>query len=115
VLINQLPQAIFVASLVMAFLVAFGALALPASLQERWAGEPVAILIRFELLGEVRTVSAELLTVSALLSGIVGLYFTGLALTDATYRAEDVTSVVSELRRLLAARAVYLAALGRER
>jgi hypothetical protein len=111
VLVSQLLQATFVALLLMAFLVAFGLMALPASVQEGWVGEPVRILARFDLLGEVRTLSAELLTVTALLSGIVGLYFTGLALTDAGYRVEHVTRVVGELRRLLSARALYLAAL----
>ena len=82
-LVNQLLQSVFVALLVMAFLVAFGLLALPASVQEGWIGEAVNVVTVFELLGEPRTVSAELLTVSALLSAIVGLYFTGLALTDA--------------------------------
>jgi hypothetical protein len=51
--------------------------------------------------------------VSALLSGIVGLYFTGLALTDPTYRGEHFTAVVGELRMLLAARALYRAELSR--
>lgn len=111
VLVNQLLQSVFVALLVMAFLVAFGLLALPASVQEGWIGEAVNVVTVFELLGEPRTVSAELLTVSALLSAIVGLYFTGLALTDATYRAEHFTLVVAELRSLNATRTVYLAAL----
>jgi len=49
--------------------------------------------------------------VSGLLSGIVGLYFTGLSLTDATYRADHVTSVVAELRTVISARALYRSAL----
>lgn len=53
--------------------------------------------------------SAELLSVSALLSGIVGLYFTGLALTDAAYKAEHFTTVLGEVRQLLSVRAIYLA------
>jgi hypothetical protein len=111
VLINQLLQSTFVAVLVLGFLVAFGLIVVPASVQATWIGAPVIELVRLDLLGEARVLSAELIAVSTLLSGIVGLYFTGLALTDATYRADHVTKVVGELRTLLAARALYLAAL----
>ena len=58
--------------------------------------------------------SEELLVVSALLGGIVGLYFCGLALTDPTYRAEQFDREVAEVRQLLAARAVYVDAMRSE-
>ena len=65
-----------------------------------------------DFLGEERRLSAELLTVSGLLGGIVGLYFTGLAITDAaTQRSAEFRRAVSDVRQLLAVRAVYLAAL----
>ena len=111
VLINQLLQSTFVAVLVLGFLVLFGLIVVPASVQATWIGGPVSELIRLDFLGERRVLSAELIAVSTLLSGIVGLYFTGLALTDATYRADHVTKVVAELRTVLAARSLYLAAL----
>ena len=112
VLINQLLQSTFVALLVMAFLVVFGTIALPAEVQERWIGEPVSTLLRFELLGEERRLSGQLLTVSALLAGIVGLYFTGLAITEGgANRGDYFRRALAEVRQLLAARAVYLAAL----
>ena len=113
VLISQLLQSTFVSLLVLAFLVAFGLIVVPASVQATWMGAPVTALIEFELLGEPRILSAELLGVSALLSGIVGLYFTGLSLTDATFKTEHFTLVVGELRMLLSARALYLAAVQR--
>ena len=78
-----------------------------------WIGAPVTAVLEFQLLDEPRIVSAELLSVSALLSGIVGLYFTGLSLTDATFKAEHFMLVVGELRMLMAARALYLAAFRR--
>ena len=109
---NQLLQSTFV-SLLFAFLVAFGLIAVPSAVQATWIGGPVTVLAELDVLGEVRALSAELVTVSALLSGIVGLYFTGLALTDPTYRAEHFTAVVGELRMLLAARALYRAQLAR--
>jgi hypothetical protein len=111
VLVNQLLQSTFVSLIVMAFLVAFGLIVVPASVQVAWIGGPVTNLAEFGLIGEVRVLSAELLGVSGLLSGIVGLYFTGLSLTDATYRADHVTSVVGELRTVISARALYRAAL----
>ena len=110
-LISQLLQSLFVSLLVLAFLVAFGLIVVPASVQAAWMGAPVTALVQFELLGEPRVLSAELLGVSALLSGIVGLYFTGLALTDPTFKSEHFTLVVGELRMLLSARALYLVAL----
>ena len=114
VVVNQLLQSFFVALLVMAFLVAFGLIVVPASVQFQWIGGPATVLLEFELLDEVRVLSAELLSVSALLSGIVGLYFTGLALTDAAYKAEHFTTVLSEVRQLLSVRAVYLAVVASE-
>ncbi len=114
VVVNQLLQSFFVALLVMAFLVVFGLIVVPASVQVQWMGGPVTALVEFELLGEVRVLSAELLSVSALLSGIVGLYFTGLALTDSAYRAEHFTTVLGEVRQLLSVRAVYLAEVASE-
>lgn len=114
VVLNQLLQSLFVALLVLAFLVIFGMIVVPASVQVQWIGGPVTTLLEFELLGEVRVVSAELLIVSALLSGIVGLYFTGLALTDSAYTAEHYTTVLSEVRQLLSVRAVYLAEVASE-
>ena len=109
-LFNQLLPAAFVAVTVAAALVIFGLLVLPGALLESWIGAPVRVVAEFHVLGESRTLSAELLTVSGLLSGIVGLYFTGLEVTDPTYRGEHLGRTVSEVGRLLAARAVYRAA-----
>jgi hypothetical protein len=111
VLINQLLQSTFVSLLVLGFLLAFGLIVVPGAVQAAWIGEPVNVLIQLHLFGEPRLLSVEMLFVCTLLSGIVGLYFTGLALTDPTYRSEHVTAVVGELQMLLGSRALYLAAL----
>ena len=66
-------------------------------------------MVRFVLLDEPRTLSLELLIVAALLGGMCGLYFMGLALTDATYRAEFNTRVVADIQRIMAVRSVYIA------
>ena len=52
---------------------------------------------------------------AAVLGGIVGLYFSGLAITDATYRSEGFDREVAGVREILAARALYLEALRRRR
>jgi hypothetical protein len=113
-LIGVLIQALSVSVLVMGFLTLFGLLAVPADVQAGWIGEPIRDLARVSLLGEERTITGELLTVSALLSGIVGLYFTGLAVTDNAYRGEYLDRLLAELRDLLAVRAWYLNSVVRD-
>ena len=111
VLINQLLQSTFVALLVMAFLLCSVSSRSPPRSRSDGSAQSVSTLLRFEMLGEERRLSGQLLTVSALLSGIVGLYFTGLAITEGAYRGDYFRRALAEVRQLLAARAVYLAAL----
>ncbi len=113
VAIPQLLQAVAVGVVVMGFLVLFALIAIPAPVQVAWIGGPTRDLFSFLMLDELRAVSEELLIVSAVLGGIVGLYFTGLATTDSTYRAEGFDREVSGVRQILAARALYRAALER--
>ena len=108
-LVSQLVQSLFVGLLVTLFLVALGVLAIPASVQEQWVGGPVRTLLGFELLGEPRLVSTELLVTAGLLGGVCALYFTGLALTDAAYRAEFHARVVAEVEEIMTVHAAYLA------
>ena len=105
--IGQLIQSLFVALMVMAFLIVFGLIALPGELQSRWIGEPAAAILEFELLDEVRTLSFELVVVTAILGAVVGLYFTGLAVNDAAYRPAHFGRLLEEVRPLVAAWAVY--------
>jgi hypothetical protein len=107
-LVSQLVQSLFVALLVLLFLVALGLLAIPASVQEMWVGEPVRTLVGFELLGEPRLLSVELLIAAGLLGGMCALYFTGLALTDAAFRAEFHERVVGDVEQIMAVHAAYL-------
>jgi hypothetical protein len=108
-LVSQLVQSLFVGLLVTLFLVALGVLAIPAEVQGQWALEPVRSVIGFELFGEDRLVSVELLVTAGLLGGMCALYFTGLALTDASYRAEFHARVVRDVEEIMAVRAAYLA------
>jgi len=107
VLIGQLIQSGFVAVVVAGFLVVFGFLVLPASLQEAWIGDAVTGLLSVDMLGESRVLSRELVTTSCLLGGVVGLYFTGLAVTDSSYRTAHFDRILEEVRQTLAARAFY--------
>lgn len=111
VVLGQLIQSAFVALIVAAFLVVFGVVALPANLQERWIGEGITGLATLDMLGEMRVLTLELVTTSCLLGSVVGLYFTGLAVTDSAYRNAHFDRIVDEVRQLLAAHAFYVAAL----
>jgi hypothetical protein len=107
VLVSQFIQSLFVALMVAVFLVALGVVVVPAAVQDAWVGAPARDLIGFVLMGEPRTLSVELVVAAALLGGTCGLYFTGLALTDATYRAEFNARVVADIERIMAVRCVY--------
>jgi hypothetical protein len=107
-LMSQLLQSLFVGLLVTVFLVALGLLAIPASVQETWVGEPVRTVVAFELFDEPRLLSAELLVTAGLLGGMCALYFTGLALTDAAFRTEFHERVVGDVEQIMAVHVAYL-------
>ena len=111
VAVPQLLQAVAVGVAVMAFLVLLALIAIPSSVQLAWVGQPTRDIVAFVLLEELRTLSEEMVIVSAILGGIVGLYFCGLGITDATYRSEGFDREVEGVRRILAARALYVEAL----
>jgi hypothetical protein len=113
VAVPQLLQALAVGTVVMAFLVVFALIAIPAAVQEAWMGGPVRVLAEFHLLDELRTLSEELVIVCAVLGGIVGLYFSGLGMTDSRYRSEGFDREVAGIRHILAARALYRCAIDR--
>lgn len=115
VAVPRLLQSTAVGLVVMGFLVVFALIALPASVQEAWMGGAARVIVEFHLLDQLRTLSEELVIVSAVLGGIVGLYFSGIGITDSTYRSEGFDREVAGVRQILAARALYLAALRAER
>ena len=115
VVVPQLLQAAAVAVVVTAFLIVFAALAIPGEVQQSWIEAAPHVVIEYSMLNEPRILSAELLIVSAVLGGIVGLYFSGLAISDPTYRSEQFDRDVNGVRELLAARAVYVDAIRRVR
>ena len=105
VLLGQLIQSAFVALVIAGFLIVFGVLALPGSLQEGWIGRVAAGLATLSSSwAKTRLLSQELVTTSVLLGSVVGLYFTGLAVTDSGYRTAHFDRLVDEVRHLLTAR-----------
>lgn len=112
ILISQLVRSVFVALMVALFLVVLGLLAVPPSLQEAWVGAPVRHLVGFVFMGEARALSMELLIAATLLGAMCGLHFTGLALTDATYRSQFSTRAVADVEQILAVRCVYISLPG---
>jgi hypothetical protein len=111
VAVPLLLRSIAVGAVVMAFLVVFSLIAIPASVQVTWIGGPTRDIVTFVMLDELRTLSEEVVVVSAILGGIVGLYFSGLAISDSSYRSDGFDREVANVRQILAARALYLAAL----
>lgn len=107
VVIGQLIQSTFVALVVAAFLIVFGLVVIPADIQERWVDEPLRVIASFDMLGETRHLTGQLVITSSLLGSVVGLYFTGLAVTESAYRAAHFDRILEEARQVLAAHAVY--------
>lgn len=102
-LIAQLVQVLLLSLAVLAFFLAFGAVAMDEGVVESWIGDAAPVTYPFG--GSL--VSLELLQVSIFLAAFSALYFTVSALTDEVYRQEFFTSVLRELERALAARTVY--------
>ena len=111
VVVPTVLQATFVAVVVMAVLAVFAAFIIPIPVLDAWIGEPPRTLVTVEPLGEARALTEEVLIVCALLGGIVGLYFSGLAISDPAYRSERFDRDVAGVRELIAARAIYVHAL----
>lgn len=111
VVLSQLIQSTFVALLVAGFLMVFGLVVLPPELQERWIGAAVTTIFSFEMLGDSRQLTVQLMTTSCLLGSVVGLYFTGLAVTESAYREAHFDRILEEARQVLATHALYVSAL----
>jgi hypothetical protein len=113
VLFSQVLQVVLVGVMVFSFLFLFGALVVTAPVVESFVGHPPHVLAHLDLWGRQMVITEELLRVTGFLTVFSGFYFGVSVLTDETYRREFLEEVVGEMRRSLAVRAVYLAALGR--
>jgi hypothetical protein len=111
VVVPTLLQAAVAALVVALVLAALAGFIITDAIQASWIGAAPRTIVTLVVLDEPRALTAEVLIVSSMLGGIVGLYFSGLAVTDPAYRAQQFDRDVAGVARLLAARAVYLAAL----
>ncbi len=111
VLFSQALQVVLVSAMVFFFLFGFGVLVMTAPLVASFVGAPPHVLATLDLWGRHLVVTEELLRVTGFLTVFSGFYFAVSVLTDDTYREEFLEEVVGEIRRALAVRAVYLAAL----
>ncbi len=111
VLFSQALQVVLVSAMVFAFLFGFGVLVMTVPLTEGFVGTEPHVLATLDLWGRHMVITEELLRVTGFLTVFSGFYFAVSVLTDDTYREEFLEEVVGEIRRALAVRAVYLAAL----
>ena len=99
--IAQAVQVVLLALAVFLFFMVFGAVAIQKDVIESWIGHAPTYPPGPEL------VSLELMRVATFLAGFAGLYFTVVAITDATYRKEFFSVILAELQRAVGARVVY--------
>jgi hypothetical protein len=101
-------QVLVVSAAMGGFFVVFGAIAIRPEVLHSWIGTNGTELIAFDFLGERARVTEELLRVSGAIAAFSGLYYAIAVLTDATYRAQFLDRLNSELRETFEQRARYL-------
>jgi hypothetical protein len=111
VLFSQGLQAFFVSAMVFVFLLVFGVIVVTEPVARGFTDAAPNVLTTFDLWGRELVVTEELLRVTGFLTVFAGLYFAVTALTDESYRREFIGEILDEMRRSLAVRTVYLAAL----
>ncbi len=116
--VAQSTQILLVSLVTVAFYVLFGLLVVRETTVLQWttAGELTAgrdWVVRLDVLGHTYLFTRQLLVVAGFIGLVAGLQFTVLVLTDATYRRDFADDMMVSVRRALAVRAAYLAALGR--
>ena len=111
VIFSQALQVVLVSAMVFAFLLFFGFLVVTVPIVEGFVGGTPHVLATLDLWGRHMVLTEELLRVTGFLTVFSGFYFAVSVLTDDTYREEFLDEIVGEMRRSLAVRAVYLAAL----
>ncbi len=110
-LFSQELQVMLVSAMVFVFLFVFGVLVVTEPVARGFVDAQPNVLTSFELWGRDLVITEELLRVTGFLTVFSGLYFSVTAVTDESYRKEFSGEILEEMRRSLAVRAVYLAAL----
>ena len=110
-LFSQALQVVLVSAMVFLFLLVFGVLVVTEPVARGFVDAQPNVLASFDLWGRDLVITEELLRVTGFLTVFAGLYFSVTAVTDESYRSEFIGEILEEMRRSLAVRAVYLAAL----
>jgi hypothetical protein len=113
-LFSQALQVVLVSAMVFLFLFVFGVLVVTEPVARGFVDAQPNVLASLELWGRDLVITEELLRVTGFLTVFAGLYFSVTAVTDESYRSEFIGEILEEMRRSLAVRAVYLAALNPE-
>ena len=104
-------QVLLVAVTVGTFFALFGVLAITPETAETWTETDLERWITLPLGERDLVLSGELVNVTVFIGALAGLSFAITALTDESYRRDFFDDILSDLRRVLAVRAAYLAAL----
>lgn len=108
---NQAVQITLVAFSMFGFFVLLGFLAIPLDTQLAWTGvdapDALNVLATVRAGGRELVLTEPLLRVAGFLGAFVGMYFTVVLTTDATYRDEFSEDTAPSTRQLLAVRVAY--------
>jgi len=108
---NQAVQITLVAFSMFGFFTLLGFLAIPLDTQTAWTGvetsDSLNVLATFDAGGRQLVLTEPLLRVAGFLGAFVGMYFTVVLTTDATYRDEFSEDTAPATRQLLAVRIAY--------
>ncbi|MBJ7457745.1 MAG: hypothetical protein JHD02_01015 [Thermoleophilaceae bacterium] len=107
--VSQSLQVLLVTAAVGVFFALFGMIAISSELTQTWTGGTPDLIASWRVLGVDLTLSDQLVTVSAAVAVLSGLYYAIAVFTDNTYREEFLGEVTGEMRETFAARAEYLA------
>lgn len=104
---SQAVQILMVATIIGAFYVAFGIVAVREATILQWTAVEPDVIARWTLFGNPVVLTWDLLRVSGFIAAFAGLQFTVSALTDSTYREEFFEDLLIEIREALATRVLY--------
>jgi hypothetical protein len=107
-LTTQAVQITVVSSVVWAFFVLLGFVAVHPDTVTLWIGTEPDVLFEFSLGASTFALTEQLLRVAAFLAAFSGLAFTVYLVTDQTYREEFRVDVADDLRQIFAVRLAYL-------